>query len=246
MKADLETAPCDNRERLAAAKKLFERMGASESDISIDHYRFVENLSLRKQGDGPDTIILGAHYDKVPKGCGAVDNWSGVVTVAHVYKTLHDSQLNKTLLFVMFGKEEEGLRGSKAMVKSMSEDQMSQVCAMINVDSLGMGAPQVAENLANKKLLWRVKGLAKALNFPFGEAPVPGDSDSSSFLAKKIPAVTIHGLTNDFRKVLHTDNDRAAAANAESLYLNYRLIVELITSLDATDCAVWRESPSAP
>ena len=218
-------------------------MGASGSDISIDRYRYVENLSLRKPGDGPDTIILGAHYDKVPRGCGAVDNWSGVVTVAHVYKTLRDSRLNKTLLFVMFGKEEEGLRGSKAMVKSMTEDQMSHVCAMVNVDSLGMGIPQVAENLADKKLLWRVKGLAKALNFPFGEAPVPGDSDSSSFLAKKIPALTIHALTNDFRKVLHTDNDRAAAAKAGSLYLSYRLIVELISSLDSTDCAVWKELP---
>jgi len=227
---------------MTEAKELFRRMGAAESEISIDRYKGVENVTVRKQGDGPEVIVLGAHYDKAWQGCGALDNWSGVVTLAHVYKTLGPFKSHKTLLFVLFGMEEEGLKGSKAMVQAMDADQISNVCAMINLDSIGMGAPQVAENISNKSLRLRAQGLAQAMKIPFGHARVPGNSDSSSFLDRGVPALTIHAVTSDFRDVLHTSKDQVSAVKPESLYLTYRLVLTLLESLDTSDCAIWRES----
>ena len=54
--------------------------------------------------------------------------------------------------------------------------------------------------MSSKKLGAFTADLAKEMKIPFGHASIPGaDADSSSFIAKKIPALTVHGLR---RKVL--------------------------------------------
>jgi acetylornithine deacetylase/succinyl-diaminopimelate desuccinylase-like protein len=112
IKAEFDSVPCKNGERLKAVRALFEKMGAAASDIAVDKYKNVENLVIRKQGNSEEKIIVGAHYDKVADGCGAIDNWTGIVAIAHLYSSLKDVPLNKTILFVAFGKEETGLEGS--------------------------------------------------------------------------------------------------------------------------------------
>lgn len=97
---DIRAVPCKNEERLDAVKTLFEKMGAPAAAISIERVDQVENLSVRKEGSSQELIVVGAHYDMVPEGCGAVDNWSGIVAVAHVYRTLKDVPLNYT--FALF------------------------------------------------------------------------------------------------------------------------------------------------
>ena len=48
------------------------------------------------------------------------------------------------------------------------------------------------------------------------------------FIEKKIPAVTIHGMSNNWSNVLHTGNDQASKVNAMSVYLGYRLTLAMI------------------
>src|SRR6266545_7847143 len=105
IKEDLVKVPCDNEERLAAVRSLFERAGASPSDVTIDKYTDVENLVVTKKGESAEKIVVGAHYDKVADGCGALDNWTGIVTLSHLYRTLKAVPLKKTLVFIAFGKE---------------------------------------------------------------------------------------------------------------------------------------------
>src|SRR5882724_1252143 len=191
IKADFNSVPCKNDERLAAVKALFEKARAPESDISVEKFKGVENLVVRIRGSSVDSIVIGAHYDKVPDGCGAIDNWSGIVALAHIYKGFKDVTPEKTLIFVAFGKEEKGLLGSKAMVKTIKKEEIEQYCAMVNIDSLGMAAPQAPENLSSKLLVNRAAELAKQMKIPFSKVSVNGDADSSSFIGKKIPAITI-------------------------------------------------------
>lgn len=81
---DIALAPCKNSERLEAAKALFIKLGASPNDIVVEKQDGVENLMIKKPGKSDETIVIGAHYDKVSAGCGAIDNWSGIVTIAHI------------------------------------------------------------------------------------------------------------------------------------------------------------------
>src|SRR5882724_11622249 len=75
IKAEFNLVPCKNEDRLQAVKALFERLGASAPDITLDRHSSVQNLIVRKQGASSELIVIGAHYDKVPDGCGAIDNW---------------------------------------------------------------------------------------------------------------------------------------------------------------------------
>ena len=241
IKAEFDSVPCKNEERLTAVKALFEKMGAPASDITIDKHKSVENLVIRKPGSSLESIIIGAHYDKVPDGCGALDNWTGIVAIAHLYRSLKDVPLKKTLLFVAFGKEEIGLIGSRAMADAIPKDQIAQYCEMINIDSLGLAAPQVADNMSSKKLREFTAELAKEMKVPFDHASIKGaDSDSSSFVRKKIPAVTIHGLSNEFVSILHGKNDQSKKVNINSVYLGYRLVLGMVVRLDNLSCGEYR------
>jgi Zn-dependent M28 family amino/carboxypeptidase len=241
-RSDFSEVPCKAQDRPQAVKTLFEKMGAAPSDILVDKYGNVENIIVRKQGTTGETIVIGAHYDKVADGCGAVDNWTGIVTVARLYGSLKDYQSRKTILLVAFGKEEGGLIGSSAMVRAIKKVNLGQYCAMINIDSLGLSGPQVMDNASTKKLRILVGELAKEMNMPFAHAAIGGaDADSSSFAARKIPAVTIHGMTNDWRKILHTRKDQASQINPDSVYQGYRLALALTQRLDGMACDAVRD-----
>ena len=241
IKEDFSTVPCEDKKRLEAVKSLFERAGVPPAEITIDKYKDVENLVWTKKGESSEKIVIGAHYDKVSDGCGALDNWTGVVALSHLYRTLNDIPLKKTLVIVAFGKEEKGLIGSRAMTNAIGKDQAAEYCAMINIDSLGLGPPQVADNMSSKKLGQFTEDLAKEIKVPFGRASIPGaDSDSSSFIDKKIPAVTIHAMNNDWPKLLHSGNDQASKVNPVSVYLAYRLVLAMLVRLDQSPCAAYK------
>ena len=241
IKEEFAAVPCKNEGRLEAVKSIFEKAGASASDVSVDKYKDVENLVVVKKGESEERIVVGAHYDKVSDGCGAVDNWTGIVTLSHLFRTLKDVHMKKTLVFVAFGKEEKGLVGSRAMTKAIGKDEAARYCAMINIDSLGLAPPQVAENMSSKKMRELAAAVAKEMKMPFGSAGIGGaDSDSSSFMAKHIPAVTIHGMNNDWRTVLHSSNDKASKVNPLNVYMGYRLTLAMLARMDASACNAYR------
>ena len=240
-KDEFQTVPCKDKDRQDAVKALYEKMGAAPSNIAVEKKGGVENVVIRKPGTADGIIVIGAHYDKVTEGCGALDNWSGTVAVAHLYRTLKNVSLKKTILFVAFGKEERGLIGSRAMVDAIKKDELAQYCAMVNLDTFGLAAPQVMDNTSSEKLEAVTEEIAKEMKMPFSHARIDGgDADSSSFLAKKIPAITLHGMTNAWPKILHSNNDQAAKVNPESVYLGYRLALALVIRLDAAACDAYR------
>ena len=239
---EFAAVPCEDADRLAAVRALYERMGAPASDIALDRHDNVENLVVTMKGASAETIVIGAHYDKTAEGCGAIDNWTGQVALTHLYRTLRDIPLKKTLVFVAFGREEKGLVGSKAMTRTLDDAEAAATCAMINIDSLGLGPPQVADNMSSKKLARFAGELAKELEIPFAHASIGrANSDSSSFVAKKIPAVTIHGLNKDWSTILHSKHDQAAKVNPVSVYLGYRLALGMVVRLDQAHCDAYRQ-----
>jgi putative aminopeptidase FrvX len=244
IKAEFDSVPCKNSDRQKAVKALFEKMGAQPEEITVEKVKGVENVVVRKASSNgsAEKIVIGAHYDKTPNGCGAIDNWTGVVTVAHLYRTVKDLPLKKNVVFVAFGEEEKGLVGSSGMVGAISKEQAAEYCAMINIDSLGMGIPQTLDNVSSKKLIDFTVDLAQKMNCPFAHTRVEGaSSDSASFIKKKIPAVTIHALNNDWQKILHSSNDNPSRINHESVYAGYRLALELLLRVDDADCQSFRD-----
>jgi Zn-dependent M28 family amino/carboxypeptidase len=181
------------------------------------------------------------HYDFVDGGCGAVDNWTGIVSVAHLFRTIRTMPANKSLLFVAFGQEEKGLLGSKAMLKAIPKQEIPSYCAMINLDSFGLARPFALTNASSKSLVSLAMKRAEELKIPFPDSSIPGaDADSSSFKAAGIPAVTLSGVSNDWRLILHTPNDQASQIISASVWIGYRLALTVWQSIDAAPCAAFR------
>ncbi len=238
---DFTAVQCRNKDRLPAAQGLFEKMGAPESAITIEKLSGNQNLLLRLEGDSPQTIVIGAHYDLEEAGCGAIDNWSGVVAIAHLYKAIRQLKTHKTFLFVAFDREEKGLLGSKAMVQKIPKDELPRYCAMINIDSFGSANPFALASSSSDKLVKLSAELANQMKIPFYDVRIPGaDTDSTSFIQRKIPAVTLSGLSNDWQSILHTRNDQAMKVNPVSVYLGYRLALTLASRMDESDCGAYR------
>jgi Zn-dependent M28 family amino/carboxypeptidase len=245
IKSEFEAVPCkNNNERLTAVKALFEKMGAKAEEVTIVKLNRAQNVVVRKPGGDNSTqnIVIGAHYDKSSNGCGAIDNWTGIVTLAHIYRTFKDVSLKKTVIFAAFGREEEGLIGSSEMADAIKKEQVAEYCAMINIDSLGIGIPQTLDNISSKKLIDFTGALAKEMKLQFAHTRVEGaSSDSASFIRKKIPAVTIHAMNDEWPKILHTPNDKAEKINHQSVYLSYRLAAALLLRVIDEDCQAFRE-----
>jgi putative aminopeptidase FrvX len=240
LRSDLTGIPCDNRKRQQAVKVLFQKMGAAEEQIKVARYPKVENVVVEIPGSETGKIIIGAHYDKTDFGCGAIDNWTGIVMMAHLYKTLRENPPDKTFVFVGFGKEEKGLLGSKAMAASLPDDELSSYCAMLNLDSFGRAQPQGFENVSSRKLIDLARELAEQNDIPFSTGIIGANTDSSPFLRLGIPALSLHGLNRPSRALLHTKRDNEQAINLGSVYLGFQLALLLVEHLDACDCAELR------
>jgi Iap family predicted aminopeptidase len=244
LRSEFDSVPCKNGDRLKAVKALFEKMGAKAEEVTVEKARGVENVVVRKAatGDSAEKIVIGAHYDKVSSGCGAIDNWTGVVALAHVYRAVKDLPLKKNIVFAAFAEEEKGLVGSSGMAGAIKKEQVAEYCAMINIDSLGIGVPQTLDNVSSRKLIDFTGALAKELKITFAHTRVDGaSSDSASFISKKVPAVTIHSLNDDWRKILHTGNDQSSKINHDSVYAGYRVALALLVRVAEASCQEFRE-----
>jgi Zn-dependent M28 family amino/carboxypeptidase len=239
--AEFKNVPCKNEDRQKAVKALFERMGAPSSEIIVEKLKGVENVIVHKRGASEEKIVIGAHYDKVDIGCGAIDNWTGIVAIAHIYRAFKNVTPNKTLVFVAFGKEEEGLIGSEAMARAIPKDDQKQYCAMVNIDSLGLGYPQVTDENSSHKMGLLAETLSEKMKVPFGHSSFVGaDSDAHSFKSRGIPTMDIHGLTSRWRSYLHSASDNVSNVKTESVYLGFRFVLAAVISIDTARCDSYR------
>src|SRR5690606_35686031 len=205
--------------------------------ITIQEFDKGENIVITKAGRSTEKIVVGAHYDKVDDGCGAVDNWSGIIILANIYRKIAATDTQKTYVFLAFDSEEKGLFGSKYAAKVFKEDAAVSVCSMVNFDSFASAAPQAPSNMANSKLLNAAKKAAKESEFTLYSASIDNaDSDSSAFNDLGIPAISFDGLSSVDLRYLHNTNDRTASVKVESLLLGYAYGLRFVASLDTLAC----------
>ncbi len=84
------------------------------------------------------TILLGAHYDRVSQGKGAVDNASGSAAILELLKVFKANPLqNYSLKVAFWDLEENGLIGSREYIKARAESELPAI--YINFDVFGYG-----------------------------------------------------------------------------------------------------------
>jgi hypothetical protein len=170
---------------------------------------------LRGSDDPGEVVILGAHLDSWDLGTGALDNGCGAALVIDTLRTIKASRLHprRTIRFILFSGEEEGLLGSRAYVTA-HRSEMDNIVAMIAFDdgngrmtgfSLG-GRKDIAESV--KRLIAPLKGYdATTLTFD-----ASADTDHFDFLLEGVPTlyanqveanyiINYHAMSDTFDKV---------------------------------------------
>jgi hypothetical protein len=237
-------------ERGATLAQLFEDVGCKGRYLQIRPVADADapNVICTLPGETGDIIIVGAHFDRVDTGDGVADNWSGASLLPSLYQSLQSQKRRHTLVFIGFSDEEEGFVGSRAFVRYMKKENIQEVKAMINLDTLGLGPTEVWASNSNATLVnWFFK-VASSVDLPasiFNVDPY-GDSDGSSFIRVGIPVITLHTINRDNIAILHSEKDAFAAIDLEDYYDSYRLIATYLAALDQLADGLERsEEPAA-
>src|ERR1041384_6528021 len=231
-------------EKLANAKQL--KLPTDVVRAEVPAYNVVGVL----EGSDPvlknETIILGAHYDHLGRGGegslaprsgeihhGADDNASGtagLIELARIFSA-QQPKLKRTLVFIAFGGEEEGLLGSNYYVNHPLVP-LGKSVAMINMDMIG--------RMKDRKLMiggvgtateWRPLLAKTDFSLTLSEDGF-GPSDHSSFYGKQIPVLFFFtGTHNDYHKP--SDTFEKINYNDEARILN--LVARIVRDVDAAD-----------
>lgn len=146
------------------------------------------NVIARPSEDARCDILAGGHHDTVSASPGAVDNASGVAIVLELARAFARDGLDEGLCFVTFGAEESGLFGSRALARSLAEDdELPEV--MINFDVTARG--DAIEVIGTRALVDRTVALLEQEGFPAYASALPEGygSDHSSFAEVGVPVL---------------------------------------------------------
>ena len=189
------------------------------------------DLLLRHQ-----IIILGAHYDHfgIQGGLlfpGADDNASGTAVVLEVARLFAQEKIKakRSILFIAFAGEEQGLVGSKYYV-SHAFEPIPQTKAMINVDHAGAGNGKITVGLSG---IGKPTAQAAAAKIGMGEqielfGYFPG-GDHVPFVEARVPTATI--VSSGTHPNFHRPSDTPDKVDPEILASATRYTLSLLLTL---------------
>ena len=221
-------------ERQAILKQWFEQAGCPSLTEQPVKHTTVPNLICTVPGTTGKVIIVGAHFDCVDQGDGVADNWSGASLLPSLFETLKTRPRQHTYIFIAFTGEEEGMVGSEYYANHMTKEERERTDAMVNMDTLGLSPTKIWLSHADKNLVNMAAQVAAAMKLPIAALNFEkvGATDSDSFLQKKMPAVTIHSVTQQNHHILHSTDDKLRAINLDDYYSTYRFTAVYLAFLD--------------
>ncbi|HEY1923860.1 MAG TPA: M20/M25/M40 family metallo-hydrolase, partial [Candidatus Acidoferrum sp.] len=109
-------------------------IGGKLSGKPVNVYNTVAEIRGTEKPD--EVVIVGGHLDSWDLGTGATDNGTGSMAVLAAARALQKLgvQPRRTIRFVLFSGEEQGLNGSRAYVKA-HEAELSKISAVLVHDS---------------------------------------------------------------------------------------------------------------
>lgn len=203
-----------------------------QADMEV-HTKYVKekevaNIAGILEGNDPkykdEIIIFGAHLDHVGSQAGKIyfpganDNASGSAVVLQLAREFVKQKINpkRTVVFVLFACEEQGLNGASFFANNMPFKK-ENVKAMVNMDCIGYGdSIQVGGGLTYTDLWKKIKEIDAANEKMMTKTTWGGGgADADPFHKLGIP--TAYFVTTNSYKHLHMISDTPETLN-EKLY----------------------------
>jgi Zn-dependent M28 family amino/carboxypeptidase len=161
-----------------------------------------------------EVVIIGAHLDSWDLGTGATDNGTGSMTVLAAARALQKLGVKpkRTIRFVLFTGEEQGLNGSRAYVKA-HKDELPKISGILVHDS-GTGKVLTIGLMGNyavrETMDHALYPLAKSKEIGLTEPSLrrEGGSDHVPFDEAGVPGFWCVQDVADYDKMHHSQADR--------------------------------------
>jgi hypothetical protein len=165
-----------------------------------------------KGSDKPqEMVIVGAHLDSWDLATGAQDNGSGcaeVLEAARAVRALGRAPV-RTMRFVLWAGEEEGILGSAAYAKAHAKE-LDGVVAVVNTDH-GAGAPVGWNTGGRDDLKTALAPLAKSLLSGLGAADIDAqptcNTDHCPFMLQGVPTLNLQVEASHYEEIHHLATD---------------------------------------
>src|SRR5216684_6080 len=194
--------------------------GAVEAEVSIESsfsgkpvevYDTVAEIPGSEKPD--EVVIIGGHLDSWDLGTGATDNGTGTMAVLEAARALRTvgAKPRRTIRFVLFTGEEEGLHGSKEYVKA-HQKEMDKISGVL-VHDMGTGRVTsigLMRNYAVRETIDRALyplGQAKEIGLAEPTLRSEGGSDHVPFDQAGVPAFWCVQDPVDYDKTHHSQAD---------------------------------------
>src|SRR6202140_1041146 len=197
-------------------------MTNSFSDKPMDVYNTVAEIRGSEKPD--EVVILGAHLDSWDLGTGSTDNGTGSMAVLEAARTLAKLNLKpkRTIRFVLFSGEEQGLYGSQEYVKT-HKNELEKISAVL-VHDTGTGRVLTLglhDNYQDRELVDQVLAPVPELNLLEPRMARSFGTDHLSFDEDGVPGffciqeraeynLTHHSQSDTFEKVWKDDVNQGA------------------------------------
>jgi carboxypeptidase Q len=155
-------------------------------------------------------VVVGGHLDSWDLASGSTDNGAGTTVTLGAADAIVKSGFKpkRTIRFVLFTGEEEGLLGSLAYVKAHQNEMTNHVAALV-LDS-GQGPVIGLQMGGHEDLIPTVKKFASSLQ-AFGKLDVDNEvefgTDTGPFTLAGLPGINLNQDSPDYRYTHHSAVD---------------------------------------
>jgi carboxypeptidase Q len=177
-------------------------------------------------------VILGAHLDSWDLGTGVTDNGTGSMVVLEAARVLAQSgrKPKRTIRFILFSGEEQGLLGSRAYAAAHASEADSIQAVLVLDNGTGAIRGQALQGRDSLEGLWRaLLAPVRSLGADSIRHASKSGTDHLSFLPYGVPAFnfdqmprgyphTHHSQSDTFDKAIEPDLKQAAAVMAVTAY----------------------------
>ncbi len=195
----------------------------------------------------PDEIVVvGGHLDSWDLAQGATDNGTGTVTVLETARILMKSGIRprRTIRFVLFSGEEQGLHGSKAYVEK-HKDELAKISASL-VHDTGTGKVTglcLQHRPVLRPMLEKELASLKDVGLTNFQARFIGGSDHASFDRAGVPGLMFSQDMSGYRLSHHSQADTLDRAIEPNLIQGAQVMAVTALRIANRDGLLPRDKP---
>lgn len=184
-----------------------------KNTLGRDELQQYNTVAEIRGSDHPDEVVLlGAHLDSWDLATGGTDNGTGAIAVLEAARILEAAGVKpkRTIRFVLFAGEEEGLFGSQAYAEAHKKELPKFQAVLVLDNGTGRITGMTLQGREDLRELWRTM-LTPVASLTGGQVVVSSGNktgtDHLSFLPYGVPAFNYDQLTRGYNWTHHSQID---------------------------------------